>query len=137
MSWKSYDDIIGMPRHVSDTRARMSERDRAAQFAPFAALVGHDDAIRETARLTDEEDEIADDMAEEINFRLSAALSSPEPMEISAVYFEPDAKKVGGRNLTHTGTVKKLDPYENVLVFTDGFKVRLDRLKDIKGDFDV
>ena len=45
-----YEDIINLPHHVSDRHPRMSMEDRAAQFAPFAALTGHADAIRETAR---------------------------------------------------------------------------------------
>lgn len=52
-----YDDIIGLPHHVSKTRPRMPVQDRAAQFAPFSALTGHKEAVRETARKTEEKAE--------------------------------------------------------------------------------
>ncbi len=48
-----YDEIMNLPHHVSKTRPQMPMSDRAAQFAPFAALTGYDDAIRETGRITE------------------------------------------------------------------------------------
>ena len=65
-----YDDIINLPRHISKTRDCMSMRDRAAQFAPFAALTGYDDAIEETARLTDWKINLAAEEIQNINSRL-------------------------------------------------------------------
>ena len=65
-----YSDIINLPRPVSKTRMPMSLRDRAAQFAPFAALTGYDEAIGETARLTDSKHVLSDEEARELNQKL-------------------------------------------------------------------
>ena len=74
-----YDDIINLPHHVSPTRQRMSMHDRAAQFAPFAALTGYEAAVGETARLTAERRELDAQEAEELNRRLAALIAKTEP----------------------------------------------------------
>ena len=84
-----YDDIINLPHHVSPTRQRMSMHDRAAQFAPFAALVGYDDAVAETARLTE------------------TRLELNEQPEVRIKYFVPDEHKSGGAFVEVSGKVKK------------------------------
>lgn len=56
-----YEDIINLPHHLSKTRPQMSILDRAAQFSPFAALTGYDDAIHETGRLTDEKIDLSEE----------------------------------------------------------------------------
>ena len=87
-----YDDIINLPHHVSPTRKRMSMHDRAAQFAPFAALVGYDDAVAETARLTE------------------TRLELNEQPEVRIKYFVPDEHKSGGAFVEVSGKVKKYLP---------------------------
>ncbi|MDD3240360.1 MAG: hypothetical protein PHW47_09835, partial [Lachnospira sp.] len=64
-----YDDIINLPHHVSTTRPQMSREIRAAQFAPFAALTGYEDAVNETARLTDERIELDENRKAELDER--------------------------------------------------------------------
>ncbi|MCD8205857.1 MAG: YolD-like family protein [Clostridia bacterium] len=134
MSVENYDDIINLPHQVSGTHRHMTGRDRAAQFAPFAALVGHSDAINETGRLTDEETEVLEDKIEEINRKIFVALSATEPPKICVSYFEADRKKEGGAYLSHDGVLKKMDVYEDTLEFEDGFKVTLSKIRDINGD---
>lgn len=92
----NYDDIINLPHHVSPTRPRMSMIDRAAQFSPFSALTGHDSAVKETARLTDQRIELSEDMKSELNDRLLfIAERKKEKTEIEITYFKPDEKKDG------------------------------------------
>ena len=104
-----YDDIIQLPHHQSTKRAHMSLHDRAAQFAPFAALTGHDAAIEETARLTEDEIILDDTAVADINeklYEISQHLS--EKWKVSITYFRPDVKKQGGAYITDVGIIQKL-----------------------------
>lgn len=104
-----YNEIINLPHHVSKTRPQMPMSDRAAQFAPFAALTGYDSAIRETGRLTDEKIELDEEAltALDMKFQLLVKAIDEEP-EASVTYFKPDQRKDGGAYLTETGTIGKL-----------------------------
>ncbi|MEA4912552.1 MAG: hypothetical protein VB092_08105 [Oscillospiraceae bacterium] len=129
-----YDDIINLPHHQSATRPRMSMRDRAAQFSPFAALTGYGDAVKETARLTGERIELDDTEKEAISDRLQIiAEHISEHPEISVTYFLPDERKAGGEYVTVTGSVKKIDEYERVVVMADGYKLPIDEIADVEG----
>ena len=104
-----YDDIINLPHHISPTRQRMSIHDRAAQFAPFAALVGYDDAVAETARLTETRPELDEQEQRAINERLAyIADHIHEYPEVRIRYFVPDERKNGGAIVEVSGTVKKI-----------------------------
>ena len=94
----AYDDIIHLPHHVSQNHPQMSMHDRAAQFAPFAALTGYEAAVRETARLTAEKRELDAQEAEELNRRLTElAARLPDHPEVTVEYFVPDDRKAGVR----------------------------------------
>ena len=100
------DDIINLPHHVSSTRQRMSMHDRAAQFAPFAALVGYDDAVAETARLTESRPELDEQEQRAINERLAyIAAHIHEQSEVRIKYFVPDEYKSGGTIIEISGKV--------------------------------
>ena len=115
-----YDDIINLPHHVSPTRQRMSMHDRAAQFAPFAALTGYEAAVGETARLTAERRELDAQEAEELNRRLAELIARlPERPEVTIEYFVPDERKAGGAYVTVTGRVRHISIAERVLVMED------------------
>lgn len=102
----------------------MSIEDRAAQFSPFAAVVGYDDAVEETARYTDSMVELSEDEIVLLNGALAKLRESIDKKpQIRVTYFVPDAKKDGGEYVSKTGIVKRIDEYENVLIFTDGDKV--------------
>ncbi len=121
-----YDDIIELPHHVSRKHPQMPLLDRAAQFAPFAALTGHEAAIRETARLTEEEIELDENSKELLDLRLQQLQEHlPEQPSVTVTYFKPDEKKSGGAYETVTGKVKKVDGYTGELVFTDGRRIVL------------
>ena len=121
-----YDDIIDLPHHVSRKHPQMPLLDRAAQFAPFAALTGHEAAIKETARLTEEEIELEENSKELLDLRLQQLQEHlSEQPEVTVTYFCPDEKKSGGAYETVTGAVKKVDAYAGELVFTDGRRIGL------------
>lgn len=97
----------------------MSMQDRAAQFSPFAALVGYGDAVAETARLTDSKAELTEDEMFELNAKLNRLLDSlDEQPQISVTYFIPDEKKSGVRYVDKIGVVRIFDSYSQELVFT-------------------
>ena len=129
----NYDDIIDLPHHVSSTRPRMPMIDRAAQFQPFRALTGYEDAVRETARLTDRRIELT----EEEKARLDAALQrlmdsiSSRP-QVSVTWFQPDKRKAGGAYVTTTGRLKKIDNLEGVLILLGGERIVIEDILDIQ-----
>lgn len=128
-----YDDIILLPHHQSNERARMSLHDRAAQFAPFAALSGHEEAIEETARLTDAKitlDETAIEAINEKLFEISQHLG--DKWNVSVTYFKPDYQKSGGSYLTDVGAIKKIDEVEKVIFMDSGMKIAMENIVGIE-----
>ncbi len=128
-----YDDIINLPHHVSATRPRMSMHDRAAQFSPFAALTGYDDAVEETSRLTDVQSELSEDARNKLDeqLRLIADRIAEQP-EIEITYFLPDELKEGGKYVVTNGRVRRIDEYARELVFIDGTRIELESVAEIK-----
>ena len=130
-----YDDIIHLPHHVSKKYPQMSLLNRAAQFSPFAALTGHEDAIQETARLTDSFIELDEDkkgqLDEQLRFIREHLGQKPE---CEIVYLRPDAKKDGGANVTVRGRIKKIDEYPRQVVFTDGTVLPIRYISSIRGE---
>ena len=128
-----YNDIINLPHPTSARHPRMPIGDRAAQFAPFAALTGYDDVIDETARLTDRMTELSEEMKEILDakqhFLVDVIDTHPK---ISVVYFVPDAKKQGGMYKTVTGELKMIDEYERQLVLSDGTRIDNNKIYDIE-----
>lgn len=124
-----YDDIIDLPHPVSARHPRMSLLDRAAQFSPFAALSGYEDAIDETARQTKTFMELDEDEKERLDETLQQIrLQLDKHPAVKLTYFEPDERKEGGAYRTMEGNIRKLDEYEKTLVFEDGSRVLLKRL---------
>lgn len=115
-----YDDIIHLPHHVSQNHPQMPLRDRAAQFAPFAALTGYEAAVGETARQTTERRELDAQEAAALNRRLTdlAARLKDRP-EVTIEYFVPDERKAGGAYVTVTGRVRNISVSERLLVMED------------------
>ena len=127
-----YDDIINLPHPTSSKHPRMSACDRAAQFSPFAALTGHDAAIMETARLTEEQMELDEDTKEEINEKLKWIQEHlKEEPEVTITYFQPDDKKEGGKYVSHTGIVKRISDYEHSVIMRDGMAIQMEQMKGV------
>ena len=119
-----YADIFDLPHHTSPKRPKMKCIDRAAQFAPFAALTGHDDAIAETARLTDAQIILDESEKEQIDQRLRCLLATRDlSPKVTVTYFVPDDKKSGGAYVDHTGIIDHFDRYRQTLVFADGIEI--------------
>lgn len=121
-----YDDIIGLPHHVSDRHPQMSMSDRAAQFSPFAALSGYEDAVRETARLTDSKIELTEEEQAILSDRLQLLSEVGDGAEVLFTFFQPDPKKAGGAYITVCGRVKRMDTFEQAVILTDGTRIPME-----------
>ena len=122
-----YDDIIHLPHHVSRNHPQMPLHDRAAQFAPFAALTGYEATLEETARPTAERRELSPQEAEELDRRLAALIARlPERPEATVEYFVPDERKAGGAYVSVTGHVRHISLPEKILVMEDGAVIPLE-----------
>ena len=122
-----YDDIINMPHHQSSKRPHMSSHQRAAQFAPFAALTGYDAAIDETARLTGQKLELSDEQADHLNAQIQHIVENiADKPRVEITYFVTDTLKSGGEYVIVTGRVRRVDDHNREIVFVDGMTVGID-----------
>lgn len=129
----NYEDIINLPHHVSTRHPQMSMMNRAAQFAPFAALTGHSAAIEETARLTESQQELADEDSEILNQKMAYLREAiNEHPTISITYFEPDKRKSGGRYMSVEGQLQNIDDYNQTIVLKNGEAIPLKSILDIQ-----
>lgn len=119
-----YDDIINLPHHISLYHKPMPMANRAAQFAPFAALSGHDDAIAETMRITESFKELSDDEKNLLSRKLRYAFENHSLIEIS--FFVPDKTKTGGSYKNMRGRIKKWDEIDNTVVLREGSVIRIE-----------
>ena len=128
-----YEDLLDHPHHVSEKHPRMSLRERAAQFSPFAALTGHSAAIQETARLTEEERQLDENRLQELNEQLALLESglSKQPF-IKVRYYLPDEKKEGGSYRHVQGILLRIDRHNRELILDDGIRIPLDHIADIE-----
>lgn len=129
----NYEDIICLPHPVSARHGAMSRLDRAAQFAPFAALTGYEEELAETARLTDTQIELTEGELQRLNriyLYLQAHIS--EHPRATITYFEPDTKKDGGAYITVTASVKKIDEHAQSLILTTGETIPLSQILAIQ-----
>ncbi len=130
-----YDDIINLPHHVSTKRKAMSLSERSAQFAPFAALTGHDAAVKEIARLTEGKHELSEEQLDIISVKLNILKSFlPNSPIVEITYFKEDERKTGGEYLTIVGNVFRILENEKLVIMEDKSKINLDDIDDIKGD---
>ena len=128
-----YDDIINLGHPTSKKHPRMPIRDRAAQFAPFAALVGYDDAVEETARVTDDMIEQSDEMMAIIDQKLRYISERIGEMPtVLVTYFLPDEKKSGGEYKIFEGRLKRLDDYDAVMIFECGKRISYDKIYSVE-----
>ena len=128
-----YDDIIGLPHHVSSTRPYMPMLDRAAQFQPFRALTGYEDAVQETARYTDEKVELTENEKALLDMelqRLSDDIANRP--QVTLTYFRSDKRKAGGAYVTTTGRLKKIDDLEGTLILASGERIVIEDIIEIR-----
>lgn len=132
---RKYNEIMGLPHHVSKTRPQMPMSDRAAQFAPFAALTGYDAAIKETGRLTDERIELDVEALSALDMKYQLLMEAlDEAPEVTITYFQPDERKAGGKYVSAVGAVKKIDDFERRITMRDGTRIPMDDVLSIDGE---
>lgn len=130
-----YADMLDLPHPTSPRHPRMPIIDRAAQFAPFSALTGYDDAIDETARLTDTMREMTEDRREQLDRRQQLLLASIDRMpKVEVTYFLPDARKAGGSYRTVRGTLERIDEIARILYLSGGHRIPLDAVCNLDSD---
>lgn len=127
-----YDDIIDLPHYVSKTRTPMSMENRAAQFAPFAALTGLDAAMAEKARFVHDEEERTDEEFAELSRRVVYAME--KSAQVSITYFLPDKVKRGGSYYTIKGQIKRVNESADEILFIDGRSIPLGSICSVDGD---
>lgn len=129
---EKYKDIINLPHHISKKHPQMTIENRAAQFAPFAALVGHDEAVKETARLTTNKKEIDNDLKNILDKKLQIINENiTDNPKVTITYFIPDKKKEGGQYLTNTERVKKIDTYKQVIILANKEQININDIIEI------
>ena len=132
---RKYNEIMRLPHHVSKTRPQMPMSDRAAQFAPFAALTGYDAAIKETGRLTDERIELDVEALSALDMKYQLLMEAlDEAPEVTITYFQPDERKAGGKYVSAVGAVKKIDDFERRITMRDGTRIPTDDVLSIDGE---
>ena len=132
-----YSDIIDLPHHQSSRRPHMSVYNRAAQFAPFAALTGYDEMVQDTADvlLLDRRITLSEDEKMVLDRKLQILRKNIEVRpELSLVYYDDQANEIGGSYVTHSGEVKKVEDFPPMITFTDGKKVLIDDIIKIDSD---
>ena len=131
-----YDEIINIPHFELKNHKRMSIESRSAQFAPFSALTGYSDSIKEIGRLTNNKKELSEDIKELINLKLLEIGNNMKNKPfITALYFKKDNKKQGGEYIEYSGNIKKIDLIDKKLIFIDNKKININDIYDIKIDY--
>jgi hypothetical protein len=128
---KKYKSIINLPHPVSEKHPRMSRLDRAAQFAPYSALSGYEDAVEETARLTDTKIELDESEKEQISLALTRLSMASPDQRVTVTFFRPDGKKAGGAYVTLNGEIGKIDPSSQEIMLIGGLPISFDDILEI------
>ena len=130
---EDYSNIINLPHHVSQNHPPMPMMNRAAQFAPFAALTGYDAVILETGRLTDDFIELDDDDKERLNQKIADLMEKiEEHPSVTVTYFKPDSRKAGGSYSTISGRLKSVDEIQQIMFLEDGTTIPFSCINDIR-----
>lgn len=129
-----YDDIINLEHHVSKVHKQMSLENRSAQFAPFAALTGYEDEVKETERITEEKIEINEEARNILDAKINLIQNKiKEHPKITIIHFIPDNKKKGGKYQSITENIKKIDTYNKFIILDNDIKISIDEIIDISG----
>ena len=130
-----YDDMLDLPHPDPQTHPRMPMRNRAAQFSAFAALTGHDAAIAETRRLTDQRIDLDENEIAQLDEKLRLLEEQiEEHLTVSITYFQPDARKDGGSYQPATGIIKRIDRIKGVIIFLDRREVSICEIVEVSAD---
>lgn len=127
-----YEDMFSLPRPISLSHPPMPPSVRAAQFAPFAALTGYSQVIREHSRLTAPKKLLGEDLQETLQKKLSLLAIRRDHPQIRILWFLPDPRKQGGAYRQTDGRLLKIDAFQKILVLTDGTRIPLENIMDIE-----
>ena len=128
-----YDEILNLP-HYEPKHPRMSIENRSAQFAPFSALTGYEDLVKESGRFTESEKELNEDEKEILDRKLSLIyekLNLGEVFNVKVKYFEKDLRKSGGKYKEYIGRVRRIDRYKQIIIFEDETRLMIHDINDI------
>ncbi len=137
MNINKYEDIINLPRYISKKHPQMPIEERAAQFAPFAALVGYEDAVEETARITEKRIELNEEEKNILDIKiqmLSEQINVQIHPNITIIYFIPDLKKEGGKYIKVSGVIKKIDEFKQLIILDDKTEIPIKDIINIMGE---
>ncbi len=128
-----YEDMLFLPHHVSRCHPPMSMEERAAQFSPFAALTGYEDAIRETGRTTVSRAELDEGVMESLDEKLRQLKQKRfSAQAVTVTCFVPDEKKKGGKYMKISGRIRRMDEYRRVLIMEDGKEIPMESVAEIE-----
>ena len=130
-----YEDIVNLPPHISKKHPQPTMMDRAARFAPFAAITGYEEMVLEEARITEERIDLDEGTLSILNEKLNMIQEFiDEEPEVTITYFEPDKKKSGGAYVSVTGIVKRIDEYEHIVLMNDGKRIPIGEIYDVQSE---
>ena len=130
-----YEDIVNLPPHISKKHPQPTMMDRAARFAPFAAITGYEEMVLEEARVTEERIDLDEGALVLLNEKLNMIQEFlDEEPEVTITYFEPDKKKSGGAYVSVTSTVKRIDEYEHIVLMNDGKQIPIGEIYDVQSE---
>lgn len=130
-----YEDIINLPPHISKKHPQPTMMDRAARFAPFAAITGYEEMVLEEARITEERIDLDEGALSLLNEKLNMIQEFlDEEPEVTITYFEPDKRKSGGAYVSVTGIVKRIDEYEHIVLMNDGKRIPIGEIYDVQSE---
>ncbi len=128
-----YENIINLPHPTSKKRMRMDSLNRAAQFAPFAALTGHSAALVETARVVDKKIELNEDEIAEINLKLNILKENIQKSpEVTLTYFIPDKFKNGGSYIKEKTKIYKINQSLKEIIIKNKHKISFENIFNIE-----
>lgn len=135
MNKDNYEDIINLPHYEPKYHTRMTIKARSAQFAPFSALTGYEESVKETARLTDKKIELNEGLKILINNKLQILIDNlKNNPEATFTYFIKDKNKEGGKYINVTGSIKKIDINKNIVVLTNKMVIPIIDIINITSD---
>ena len=130
---ENYEDIINLPHYEPKNHQRMKLEARAAQFAPFAALTGYEDAVQETARFTDDRIELNEEEKELLDQKFELLKKEIKKLPgIKITYFIPDDKKSGGKYVTVTGNLKRIDEYKRTIILENKKEIPINEIIELE-----
>ncbi len=130
-----YNDILTKEYRKSTRRKQMPVADRSAQFSPFSALVGYEDAITETGRLTDEKIELSEEAKSILDGRLQLLMENLDTAPyVTILYFLPDEKKTGGKTCSISGKLLQIHPQKRILILENDIQIPIDNILDINSE---